>query len=313
MRNYILKKIALGFLLIFCVSFLIFSMLYMMPGDPVSIMAGQLSKGNNLDELRHEYGLDRPFLVQFFDWLRKVIFYQDFGLSYKYRIDAWSLIKTRIPISLRLTVSTLIIQNLIAVPLGLYCAYHKDTLIERGTVCMTLLFTALPTFWLAVIMMLIFAVNLHWVPLSGFESFQNYILPVVVGVISGLASTIRLTKSEVLDAMNDKYVTTAYAKGLSRRTVMFKHVLRNSLIVITTNLFLSFPWLISGYIVIEKIFGIPGMGNLLVNSIIQQDFNVIQAIVFIITVLTVICNILSDIVLGMLDPRIRISVTGGDR
>ena len=108
-------------------------------------------------------------------------------------------------------------------------------------------------------------------------------------------------------------MTTAYAKGLSRRQVLFRHILRNSLIVIAVNLFLSIPWLISGYIVIEKIFGIPGMGNLLVNSIVQQDFNVIQAIVLLITVLTVICNILSDIVLGILDPRIRISVTGGDR
>ncbi len=313
MRRYILRKLLLGVVLIFCVSFLVFSMLYLMPGDPVTIMAGQLSKAQDLEELRHEYGLDRPLLVQYADWMRRIIFHHDFGLSYKYRIDCWSLIETRIPISLKLTGSTLVIQTLIAVPLGLYCAYKKDSLAERLTVGTTLVFTAIPSFWLAVILMLVFAVKLQWLPLSGYESLENYILPVVTGVISGLASTLRLTKSEALDVMREKYVTTAYAKGLSRRAVWIKHILRNSLIVITVNLFLSFPWLISGYIVIERIFGIPGMGNLLVNSIVEQDFNVIQAIVLIITVLTVICNILSDIVLGLLDPRIRISVTGGDK
>lgn len=313
MTKYILKKLTLGLVLILCVSFFVFSMLYLMPGDPVTIMAGQLAKVENLESLREEYGFNRPFLIQYLDWLQKVILHQDFGLSYKYRIDAWSLIKTRIPISLRLTFTTLIIEELIAVPLGLYCAYKKDSLVERITVNTTLVFTAVPSFWLAVILMLVFAVKLHWLPLSGYETWQNYVLPIITGVIGGLAGTIRLTKSECLDVMRERYVTTAYAKGLSKKQVLFRHILRNSLIVIAVNLFLSIPWLISGYIVIEKIFGIPGMGNLLVNSIVQQDFNVIQAIVLLITVLTVICNILSDIVLGILDPRIRISVTGGDR
>ncbi len=138
-------------------------------------------------------------------------------------------------------------------------------------------------------------------------------LPITTGVIGGLASTIRLTKSEAMDVIREKFVTTAYAKGLDTNTVLKRHVLRNSLIVITVNMFMSLPWLISGYIVIEKIFGIPGMGSLMINSIIQQDFNVVQACILIITVLTIVCNILSDIVLGILDPRIRISVTGGDK
>lgn len=313
MKKYIVKKLLLGVALIFCVSFLVFSMLYLMPGSPVSIMAGQLSKTEDLKALEHEYGFDQPFLVQYGTWLKKIIVDHDFGLSYKYRIDCWSLIKTRIPISLNLTLTTLLIQTLIAVPLGLYCAYRKDSFMDRFSVGTSLVFTAIPSFWLAVILMLIFSVKLKWLPLSGYESWQNYILPIVTGVIGGLAGTLRFTKSEAVEVMKEKYVTTAYAKGLSNKAVLYKHILRNSMIVITVNLFLSLPWLISGYIVIERIFGIPGMGNLLINSIVQQDFNVIQAIVLIITVLTVICNILSDIVLGILDPRIRISVTGGEK
>lgn len=313
MQNYILKRLGIGLLLLLCVSFLVFSMLYMMPGDPVTLMAGPLAKAENLEGLRHQYGLDRPLLIQYADWIKKIIFEGDFGISFKYRLPVASLLKNAIPISLRLTVTTMLIANIIAIPLGLLCAFKKDTLFDRLTVNTTLIFTAIPSFWLAVVMMLVFSVNFKWFPISGFESWKNYVLPVITGVIGGLASTIRLTKSEALDVLKEKYVTTAYAKGLNNKTVLTKHVLRNSMIVITVNLFMSFPWLISGYMIIERIFGIPGMGNLMINSIIMQDFNVVQACIMIITVLTIICNILSDIVLGVLDPRIRISVTGGDK
>jgi peptide/nickel transport system permease protein len=313
MRKYILKRLGMGMVLLLCVSFLVFSMLFLMPGDPVTIMAGPLVKAENLESLRVQYGLDRPLMVQYVDWLTRIIFHRDFGISYKYRIDVWSLLENSIPISLKLTVTTLIISMVIAVPLGLLCAYKKDTLFDRITVNTSLVLTAIPSFWLAVILMLIFAIKLKWFPLSGFETWKNYVLPISTGVVGGLASTIRLTKSEALDVLREKYVTTAYAKGLDTKTVLIRHVLRNSLIVITVNLFMSLPWLISGYIIIERIFGIPGMGNLMINSIIQQDFNVVQACILIITALTIICNILSDIVLGILDPRIRISVTGGDK
>ena len=313
MRKYILKRLGMGMVLLLCVSFLVFSMLFLMPGDPVTIMAGPLVKAENLESLRVQYGLDRPLMVQYVDWLARIIFHRDFGISYKYRIDVWSLLENSIPISLKLTVTTLIISMVIAVPLGLLCAYKKDTLFDRITVNTSLVLTAIPSFWLAVILMLIFAIKLKWFPLSGFETWKNYVLPISTGVVGGLASTIRLTKSEALDVLREKYVTTAYAKGLDTKTVLIRHVLRNSLIVITVNLFMSLPWLISGYIIIERIFGIPGMGNLMINSIIQQDFNVVQACILIITALTIICNILSDIVLGILDPRIRISVTGGDK
>lgn len=313
MGKYIIKKLSIGILLIFSVSILTFSMLYMMPGDPVSIMAGPFVQTQDIERLSHEMGLDRPLIVQYGEWLKNLIIHHDFGRSYKYSVDVWSLIKTRVPISARLTFTTLLIETLVAVPLGLLCAYKKDSLFERLTVGTTLIFAALPTFWLAVILMLVFSVKLRWLPLSGYETWQNYVLPIAVGVIGGLASTIRLTRSECLDVMNEKYVATAYAKGLSKRAVMIRHVLRNSLIVVAVNIFLSIPWLVSGYIVIERIFGIPGMGALFISSITQQDIAVIQAIVLIISTLTVICNVLSDIVLGILDPRIRISVSGGEQ
>ena len=178
---------------------------------------------------------------------------------------------------------------------------------------LSLFFAAIPSFWTAVMLILVFAVTLNLLPISGFDSAKSFVLPVASMVLGSVASTLRMTKSEVLDVLREKYVLTAYAKGLSRRTVLVKHVLRNALILVVTLVLMNIPWLISGAVIIENIFVIPGMGALLTNSILNQDFAVVQAIVLLIAVLTVICNLLSDIINAILDPRIRASYGGGER
>ena len=311
--RYIGKKLLLGIVLIICVSFLVFSMIFMMPGDPVTLMAGELANQDKIAETVEKYGLNRPLLVQYFDWWKKIVTKQDFGISFKYKLPVWDLVKVRIPVSLKLTAITMVVQYLIAVPLGLLCAYKKDSIFDKITVNLTLIMTSVPSFWIAVLLMLLFAVKLKWLPLGGFESWKHYVLPITAGVLGGIASTLRLTKSEAIDALNEKYVSTAYAKGLSKHDVLIKHVLRNSMIIICVQVSQSLPWLLSGFIILEKIFVIPGMGGLMISSIVYQDFNVVQCIILIISVLTVICNIIADIVLGLLDPRIRISTGGGDK
>lgn len=311
--RYIGKKLLLGIVLIICVSFLVFSMIFMMPGDPVTLMAGELANQDKIAETVEKYGLNRPLLVQYFDWWKKIVTKQDFGISFKYKLPVWDLVKVRIPVSLKLTAITMVVQYLIAVPLGLLCAYKKDSIFDKITVNLTLIMTSVPSFWIAVLLMLLFAVKLKWLPLGGFESWKHYVLPITAGVLGGIASTLRLTKSEAIDALNEKYVSTAYAKGLAKHDVLIKHVLRNSMIIICVQVSQSLPWLLSGFIILEKIFVIPGMGGLMISSIVYQDFNVVQCIILIISVLTVICNIIADIVLGLLDPRIRISTGGGDK
>lgn len=311
--RYIGKKLLLGIVLIICVSFLVFSMIFMMPGDPVTLMAGELANQDKIAETVEKYGLNRPLLVQYFDWWKKIVTKQDFGISFKYKLPVWDLVKVRIPVSLKLTAITMVVQYLIAVPLGLLCAYKKDSIFDKITVNSTLIMTSVPSFWIAVLLMLLFAVKLKWLPLGGFESWKHYVLPITAGVLGGIASTLRLMKSEAIDALNDKYVSTAYAKGLAKHDVLIKHVLRNSMIIICVQISQSLPWLLSGFIILEKIFVIPGMGGLMISSIVYQDFNVVQCIILIISVLTVICNIIADIVLGLLDPRIRISTGGGDK
>lgn len=283
----------------------------MLPGDPIDMVVDAKVSAERKAEIAHEMGYDQPFMTQYVNWVKGVL-HGDFGTSIRYKNAVWDLMKARIPYSLKLCGLSMILELVIALPLGLLCAIKKDGFFDRFTVNFSLLLTAVPSFWLGALMILILAVQLRLVPISGYEHWQNYVMPVLTMTLGGVGGTLRITKTEVLEVINEKYVTTAYAKGLPKKTVMIKHVLRNSLILVTTLVFMSIPWLISGAVVTEKIFGFPGMGNLLLNSIIVQDITVVQGVLLLIAILTVICNLISDILMGVLDPRIRLSLSGGD-
>ncbi len=295
------------------VSILVFSLLYMMPGNPIDIMVDRKVPAEKRAEMIHELGYDRPMHEQYLSWVEDIVVDHDLGNSVRYKVPVWSLMKDRVPRSVILCGWALLIEMLIALPIGLLCAIKKNSLFDRFTVNFTLILTAMPSFWLGALLIIVFAVKLKWLPISGYQGIEYFILPIFALVASTLAGTLRLTRSEVLEVLNEKFVTTAYAKGLPERTVMAKHVLRNALIMVTVQVFMSIPWLISGAVVTEKIFGIPGMGNLLLNSIVVQDFPVVQAVLLFIAILTVLFNLLSDIVIATLDPRIRIEMGGGDK
>lgn len=302
-----------GVLLVVAVSLLVFALLYMMPGDPINMMVDRKVPEAKRAQMAEELGLNDPFLVQYGRWVKNIVFEQDFGNSVRYKTPVIDLMKDRVPRSVKLCGWSLLIEMLIALPLGLMCAIKKDSMFDRITVSGSLLLTAMPSFWLGALLVLVFAVGLKLLPISGYEGAKYYILPVFALVSSSIAGTLRLTRSEVLEVLNEKYVTTAHAKGVPYKKVMVKHVLRNALIMVSVQVFMSIPWLISGAVVTEKIFGIPGMGNLLLNSIVVQDFPVVQAVLLIIAILTVICNLISDLVIALLDPRIRIAMGGGDK
>jgi len=285
----------------------------MMPGDPINMMVDRKVPEEKRQQMAEELGLNDPFHEQYFRWVGNIVFEQDFGNSVRYKTPVIELMKDRVPRSVKLCGWSLLIEMLIALPLGLICAIQKDSIVDRITVSGSLLLTAMPSFWLGALLVLVFAVGLKILPISGYDGAEYYILPVFALVSSTIAGTLRLTRSEVLEVLNEKYVTTAHAKGVPYKKVMVKHVLRNALIMVSVQVFMSIPWLISGAVVTEKIFGIPGMGNLLLNSIVVQDFPVVQAVLLIIAILTVICNLISDIVIALLDPRIRIAMGGGDK
>ena len=309
MRDYVIKRISQGILLVIVVSILVFAMLDLLPGDPIKIMTDRKVSEEVKEQLRIEYHLDLPLHQRYVIWVKDAL-HGNFGKSIKSKLPVTDMMKARLPVTLKLTLTALLVELVIAVPIGLLAAYKKDSIFDRIVMDVSLFFTAVPSYWIAVILMLVFAVRLRVLPLSGFSTPKHYVLPVISLVISGIASTIRMTKTEVLDVLREKYVLTAYAKGLKKKSVLVKHVLRNALILVTIMFFMSVPWVISGAVILENIFTIPGMGQMLTNGILTQDFPIVQACVLILAILTVVCNLVCDIITAVLDPRIRISLGG---
>lgn len=309
MLNYSIKRLILGVFVVFAVSVLIFAIMQLMPGDPIQLISNPRVSPQRVEELRQLWGLDKPAYIQYFYWLARV-FKGDLGTSISTGQQVTTLIKARLPYTLLLTGSSLILQYIIAVPLGLITAARKNSHMDSILVVITIIFWSMPPFWLGILFMLVFGIWLKVLPISGYSGFKSLILPLMTMTLPALASNFRLTRSEVLEVLREKYVLTAYAKGLKQKRVLYLHVLRNALIPVTVMFFLSLPWLIGGSVVLESVFAWPGMGNLLWKSISSQDYPVVQGIILIIAMLTVISNILGDIISAMLDPRIRLGLKG---
>lgn len=312
MVDYVVKRLLQGLLLIVVVSMLVFAMMDMMPGDPIELLTDRKVSDEVKDKTRAQYGLDLPLHERYIKWVSDAL-HGDFGTSLRSKLPVSTTFKQRLPVTIKLTGTALIIELIIAVPIGLLAAYKKDGFFDRLMMGLSLLFAALPSFWVAVLLILLFGVTLRMLPLSGFTSAKHYILPVTAIVLGGVASTMRMTKTEVIDVLRERYVLTAYAKGLTKREVLVKHVLRNALILVTIMFFLNIPWVISGAVIIENIFVIPGMGKTLTEAILNQDFPIVQASVLLLSMLTVVCNIVCDIITAILDPRILISLGGSSK
>ena len=295
----------MGIAIVLFVSVIVFAIMQAMPGDPIDLMVDTRVSEERVAELKAQWGLDKPAIVQYFYWLGNIL-QGDFGMSVSMKQNVGDLIMQRLPYTLMLTGAALLIEYLIAIPLGLLAAVKKDRLTDKALTVGTIVLWSMPQFWLGVLLMFIFSITLGVLPLSGYSGFASLILPAFTLALPTLAQIFRLTRSEVLDVRRERYVMTANAKGLSSKKVLIKHILRNALIPVTVMFFLSLPWLIGGAVVVENVFAWPGMGQLLWKAISKQDFMVVQGIIFVITILTVICNLIGDIISGILDPRIRL-------
>lgn len=295
----------MGIAIVLFVSVLVFAIMQAMPGNPIDLMVDTRVSPERVAELKARWGLDEPPVVQYFYWLGNIL-QGDFGTSVSMKQSVGDLIMQRLPYTLMLTGAALLIEYLISIPLGLLAATRKDKPADKALTVGTIVLWSMPQFWLGVLLMFIFSITLGVLPVSGYSGFSSLILPAFTLALPTLAQIFRLTRSEVLDVMRERYVMTANAKGLSSRKVLIKHILRNALIPVTVMFFLSLPWLIGGAVVVENVFAWPGMGQLLWKAISKQDFMVVQGIIFVITVLTVICNLIGDIISGILDPRIRL-------
>ena len=304
--RYILNRVLIGILVVFCVSVAIFAIMQAMPGDPVDLMTSERVSAERVAQIKQNWGLDQPPVIQYFYWLGNVL-RGDFGTSITTGQEVTTLILERLPYTLMLTGAAIVLEYVVSIPLGLYAAVHKDGAFDRVMNVLMVVLWSMPAFWLGVLLILLFAINLGILPISGWSGPASLILPKLALALPNFAQIFRLTRSEVLDVLDARYVKTATAKGLLRNKVLIRHVLRNALIPVTVTFFLSLPWLIGGAVVVENVFAWPGMGRLLWTAISRQDFPIVQGIVFVISVLTVICNLIGDVVSGLLDPRVRLA------
>jgi peptide/nickel transport system permease protein len=324
MGIYILKRLLLMIPVLLGITVISFTVMKVAPGDPVSLVSDLNPNMNEeaIKRIRAHYGLDQPIHVQYLKWLRNMLML-DFGRSFapdnRPVIDK---ILERIPITLLINVLSLGLILSVAIPIGVMSAVKQGSLFDKGTTLFVFLGFAIPTFWLALLLMILFGVKLGWLPISGYRSLnyaqlsslgqvvdvaKHLILPVFVSGFGGLAGMSRYTRSNMLEVIRQDYITTARAKGLDERTVIFKHALRNALLPVITLLGLSVPGLIGGSVIFETIFAIPGMGQLFYQSVMMRDYPTIMGILVIGAVLTLLGNLIADLLYSVADPRIRVS------
>ncbi len=322
---YALRRLVLAVPLLVGITFVSFLVLHLAPGDPVELQTGEMSVESTAQArqmLRELYGLDRPIPVQYWNWLTRVV-RLDFGRSFapdgRPVLDK---IGERLPVTLMLNVIEMTLILALAIPVGVVSATRQYSLFDKVTTVLVFVGFATPDFWLALLLMILFGVQLGWLPISGLRSLNweylsfwrqqwdvvsHLVLPVLVATTGGLAGFSRYIRQSMLEVVRQDYIQSARAKGLSETVVIGKHALRNALLPVVTILGLSLPGLIGGSVIVESIFAIPGMGQLMVQAVFQRDYPVIMGNLVIVAALTLLANLAADVAYGLVDPRIRLA------
>lgn len=305
MINYIFKRVLLVIPVMIGVSFLVFTMIHFTPGDPAAIMLGETATAESIAQLREELGLNDPFLVQYFRYVRNIVVDQDFGRSYVTNRPVINDIAIRFPNTLRLALLGVIVSVSIGVPLGIISAVKQYSLVDNLAMFFALIGVSMPIFWQGILLIIFFSVTLRILPSSGFDTIQQMILPALTLGTGSAAIVARMTRSSMLEVYRQDYIRTARSKGLREYTVIVKHALRNTLIPVVTIVGLQFGFLLGGAIVTETIFSIPGVGRLMVDAIRQRDMMIVQGGVLVIALTFSLINLFVDITYAFLDPKIR--------
>ena len=318
MTTYIIKRIGQLVIVLVIVSVLVFVGMRALPGDPIRMLItrDQLTQmtEEQIEQLRHEAGLDRNVAVQYFSWVGG-LFKGDMGRSILYKTPVRDEILRRIPITLHIGLVGWLIGTLLGVGAGMLAAVKRGTWVDTAVTSLANAGTTVPVFWLALVLMYVFALKLGWLPVQGYTSpFDDFwlstrrlVMPVMCAAIFTVASTCRQTRSALLGVLRQDYIRTAWSKGLRQRAVILRHALKNSLIPIVTLSGMSLSMIIGGEVFVETVFGIPGIGRLAVQAVSSQDYPYIQAVALVVAAVVLIVNLLVDISYGWLDPRIRYS------
>jgi peptide/nickel transport system permease protein len=318
MVNYIIRRLFYALLIVICVSMLVFGLVRLLPGDPIEILVSRTELADAeadpeyFEELKHSLGLDQPVPVQFINWLGKVV-QGDFGKSIIKGDDIMQNMGERIVVTITLGLSAFIVSNIIGPLLGIISAIRRGKLIDNIVTFIANIGITAPTFWVAILLIYVFGYALNLLPLYGYTlpwddlglSIKQSILPVFVMALNPIASTARQTRSSMLEVLGEDYVRTAWAKGLNERQVIFRHVLKNSLMPVVTLQGHQIRTIFGGSFIVETIFVIPGMGKMMIDAMLSHDYPVIQAVTLILTIVVVLANLIVDLLYGWIDPRIQ--------
>lgn len=303
MLKFILSKLGLAALVALTVSFFSFMLLFM-AGDPAIAIAGHEAPPEAIAAIRAQYGFDKPLLTQYGEWLLRALS-GDFGMSYYFKVPVADLISDRLPVTFIVGSLGMSFALIVAIPMGVIAAAFPNTIIDRIALTISVVGQAIPSFWFALILIVVFAVNLGLVPASGTRVWTGYILPMVVLGYYATPAIMRLTRAGMLEVLNADYIRTARAKGLNWRTIMFKHALRNAIIPVVSLAAVQLGFMFGGSVVVETIFALHGAGYLAWESISRNDLPTLQALILIFAMLYIVFTFLADVLNAWLDPRLR--------
>jgi peptide/nickel transport system permease protein len=294
---------------VFGITLMLFVLLRLIPGDPASAMLGDRGTDEAVARINRAFGLDQPIYIQYFYYLRSLLTF-NLGESIKYQVPVAALLLPRLGVSLSVVAVTLILTMLISLPFGLLAALRKDSALDNAVRAVFMVMMLMPSFWLGILLIIFFSIQLHMFPVAGFgsgflDTLWHLFLPALTISLSIAPVLVRSLRTSILESLGADYVRTARAKGLREQTVVIGHVLRNALIPATTLLGLSIGGLMGGTVILEKVFALPGAGALLIDSIGARDYPVVQATTLIFAALVILINLLTDVLYSFLDPRVR--------
>jgi len=318
MAAYIRRRLIQAVFVLIIVSLMVFIVIRLMPGDPILVYLSQQEMQNltkeQIEQARHEFGLDKPLMLQYIDWISN-LFHGEFGTSLFYREAVSNLLIQRVPITLHLGLLAFVISAILGITAGMLAALTRGRWLDTLMTTLANLGITVPVFWLGILMIYLFGLRLGLLPIFGYtspfdafwQSIKQLIMPVCCLAIFALASSARQTRSSMLEVMQQDYIRTAWSKGLKERVIVMRHILKNGLIPVITLKGMSLSHILGGSVLIETVFNIPGMGRLSVEALLSKDYAIIQAVVFLTAIMVVLVNLIVDISYGWLDPRIRYS------
>jgi len=317
MLSYIYKRTSNAVEVLLFVSIITFAVLQLIPGDAAQLILGSEATPENLARLRTALGLDRPWYIQYWDWLKGLLHF-DLGRSYVFGQDVVTLIKQRLPVTISIAVFSMLIASTIAIVLGILAAIKRNTMVDYIATSIMQLGSAVPAFWLGMLMIVYFGLELKWFPVSGYVSperglggyLNSIAMPSIVLAIGEVSMLLRTVRTSMLEALGQDFMDMARAKGLSSFTIYFKYALRSAMIAPINVMGLQFAKLVGGTVVVESVFGLPGIGRLILVAVEQRDIFLLQGLVMFVTTLVILISLLVDIAVMFINPRIRIEMQG---